>query len=283
MTRFERCKHIRKAPVVILETLPDSQAGTGRHKCVVCAYQYGYNDGKIRYFAKQLESCNHGNSAPVDVLRKLSQSQAGTGRHKCAVCAYVEGLGDGFEGTEREVVLSEKDITKIVDISKVAFKKSDPPPFHHRNIALTRPFKPSREVAYAEAENKKQALGFAGECMIIEYESRLLIEQGRRDLAKKIVHTSKVEGDSAGYDIKSYALNEAIKFIEVKTTIRDESMPFIISSNELDFAKRNKDYYHIYRIFNFSIQKEFCSFYVVSGDPEKEFSLIPTEYKAFRV
>lgn len=283
MRRFERCKHIREAPVVILETLPDSQAGTGRHKCVVCAYHYGYNDGKTRYFAKQLESCNHGNSAPVDVLKKLPLSQAGTGRHKCAVCAYVEGLGDGLEGRVREVDLSGKDITKIVDISKIAFKKADPPPFKRKDIALTRPSKPSREVDYTEAENKKQALGFAGECMIIEYESRLLIERGRRDLAKKIVHVSKVEGDSAGYDIKSYTLNDEIKFIEVKTTVRDETAPFIISSNELDFAKRNKDYYHIYRIFTFSIQKEICSFYVVSGDPGRAFSLIPTEYKAFRV
>ena len=90
------------------------------------------------------------------------------------------------------------------------------------------------------------------------------------------------QGDAAGYDIKSYTLNETAKFIEVKTTSGDESTPFVISSNELDFAKKNKDFYYIYRIFNYSILKNFCSFYVVSGDPETAFNLVPTEYKAFR-
>lgn len=39
--RLEECGHGAVAPKSILESLGDSQGGSGRHKCVVCAYQRG--------------------------------------------------------------------------------------------------------------------------------------------------------------------------------------------------------------------------------------------------
>jgi hypothetical protein len=36
---FETCKHEKQAPREVLDSLPESQGGTGRHKCVVCACQ----------------------------------------------------------------------------------------------------------------------------------------------------------------------------------------------------------------------------------------------------
>lgn len=39
--QFIKCDHGNAAPKSILEDLGESQAGHGRHKCVVCAYQYG--------------------------------------------------------------------------------------------------------------------------------------------------------------------------------------------------------------------------------------------------
>jgi len=41
----EECKHGKKAPVEVLENLPHSQGGTGRHKCCICAYQIGFKEG----------------------------------------------------------------------------------------------------------------------------------------------------------------------------------------------------------------------------------------------
>ncbi len=41
----EECKHGKKAPVEVLENLPNSQGGTGRHKCCICAYQIGFKEG----------------------------------------------------------------------------------------------------------------------------------------------------------------------------------------------------------------------------------------------
>lgn len=45
MSSLESCKHDNKAPVDLLESLPPSQAGLGRHKCAVCAYDAGFEAG----------------------------------------------------------------------------------------------------------------------------------------------------------------------------------------------------------------------------------------------
>jgi hypothetical protein len=50
---FETCKHGRQAPRGVLDDLPDSQAGTGRHKCAVCAYEAGIQEGIQRERAAQ--------------------------------------------------------------------------------------------------------------------------------------------------------------------------------------------------------------------------------------
>jgi hypothetical protein len=46
MTYAEMCKHNKSAPKDLLESLPESQGKTGRHKCVVCAYQAGIEEGR---------------------------------------------------------------------------------------------------------------------------------------------------------------------------------------------------------------------------------------------
>ena len=41
----ELCKHDKTAPKDTLNALPESQGGTGRHRCVICAYDAGYQKG----------------------------------------------------------------------------------------------------------------------------------------------------------------------------------------------------------------------------------------------
>ena len=85
----QNCAHGNAALIAVLERLPASQAGAGRHKCVICAFQRGQD----RRSGSTYEQCDHGFSAPVEVLRALPESQAGLGltRHRCAVCAYAAG------------------------------------------------------------------------------------------------------------------------------------------------------------------------------------------------
>lgn len=43
----DRCIAGSAAPISVLRVLPESQAGSGRHKCTNCAYQNGYEDGLL--------------------------------------------------------------------------------------------------------------------------------------------------------------------------------------------------------------------------------------------
>ncbi len=70
---------------------------------------------------------------------------------------------------------------------------------------------------YTEQDEKNRKLG-SGEEAVIESERLALRAAGRSDLAEMVVHVAKVEGDGAGYDIKSYTSDGEQKFIEVKTT-----------------------------------------------------------------
>ncbi len=42
----ENCEHGNAAPRDMIAGLQDSQAGAGRHKCAVCAYQEGFKAGR---------------------------------------------------------------------------------------------------------------------------------------------------------------------------------------------------------------------------------------------
>jgi hypothetical protein len=109
--------------------------------------------------------------------------------------------------------------------------------------------RPPQDHADQDAKNRK--LGLAGEEAVIESERLALRADGRNDLAEMIVHVAKVEGDGAGYDIKSYTSNGEQKFIEVKTTRGGEHTPFYISSAEARFAAEHGCRYYLYRVFEF--------------------------------
>lgn len=53
---FESCKHKKQAPRDVLDSLPTAQAGTGRHKCAVCAYEAGIQEGLRRAEVKRSAS-----------------------------------------------------------------------------------------------------------------------------------------------------------------------------------------------------------------------------------
>jgi hypothetical protein len=71
----------------------------------------------------------------------------------------------------------------------------------------------------------------AGEEAVVESERRSLIDAGRPDLAKLVFHVAKLEGDGAGFDIKSYTFDGKEMFIEVKTTRGDKEAAFYLSAN----------------------------------------------------
>ena len=61
------CSENKSMPKNLIESLNFNQAGVGRHKCVICAYNNGIRDGeqKALDFATedQIEVCQHGRKA----------------------------------------------------------------------------------------------------------------------------------------------------------------------------------------------------------------------------
>jgi len=65
--------------------LPYDQGGDGRHKCSGCAYERGFELGRVR-----------AENITMD-LDSLPESQAGNVRHKSPHAAFAKGYQDGVE------------------------------------------------------------------------------------------------------------------------------------------------------------------------------------------
>ena len=96
-------------------------------------------------------------------------------------------------------------------------------------------FRAQKNPDYSLKDERDRKLGEAGELAVLEREKNELILLGRADLAKKVIHVSKIEGDGAGYDIKSYKPDGSVKYLEVKTTRGGISTSFFMSLNEISF------------------------------------------------
>lgn len=149
-----------------------------------------------------------------------------------------------------------------------SFSLSNPPPKN---------FNP-KFTNFQEKADKQAKLGLAGEKMVIEYEKGKLINAGRVDLAERIRHTSKEDGDGAGYDIQSFECSGKKIYIEVKTTKGNKDRPFHLSDTELEFSRQYPDNYRLYRVFEFDPNKKTGSFFVTSGDLSKILEIYPESY-----
>ena len=65
--------------------LPYDQGGDGRHKCSGCAYERGFDLGRVR-----------AENITMD-LDSLPESQAGNVRHKSPHAAFAKGYQDGVK------------------------------------------------------------------------------------------------------------------------------------------------------------------------------------------
>ena len=107
---------------------------------------------------------------------------------------------------------------------------------------------------YLEMESRNQALGLAGENLVMEFEHKRLWQAGKQDLANRIEHVANTTGDYLGFDILSFGTSGRERLIEVKTTRFGELTPFFASKNEVETSETRKDDYHLYRLYNFTRQ-----------------------------
>lgn len=110
----------------------------------------------------------------------------------------------------------------------------------------------ARKYDVAERDARNRALGRAGEERVLAHERASLLAGGRTDLAERIRWVSQVDGDGAGYDIRSFDTDGNDRLIEVKTTNGWERTPFYITRNELAVAEERRASWRLVRLWNFT-------------------------------
>ncbi len=90
-------------------------------------------------------------------------------------------------------------------------------------------------------------IGDLGELWVLEYEKKKLIDLGRSDLAKEVIH-EEAEGNRPGWDISSFDNDGNPICIEVKSSTRMAIDQIEITSNEWKAAIKHGDYYYLYLV-----------------------------------
>ncbi len=165
-----------------------------------------------------------------------------------------------------------KKLHKFVETIERDIKKEK-----HEDEPVEQKYKLPQKVDWQKVNIKNQKTGLKGEEIVMGLEKEFLQSIGRDDLAQSVRHVSVVDGDGAGYDIKSFFENGAEKYIEVKSTVNSIGAQYFISSNELAFLRENKENYFIYRV---SLKdNEEVTLQVISGeDFLAEYTLNPVQY-----
>jgi hypothetical protein len=135
----------------------------------------------------------------------------------------------------------------------------------------------ARKFDVAERDARNRALGKAGEQRVLAYERATLSAAGRSDLAARIRWVSQVDGDGAGFDIRSFEPNGEDRLIEVKTTNGWERTPFHITRNELAVADASRDDWRLVRLYDFSRS---AKAFELRAPLEAHVSLIATSFQA---
>lgn len=134
-----------------------------------------------------------------------------------------------------------------------------------------------RKFDPAERDARNRKLGKQGEELVFRHELTRLKLAGRDDLARNVEWTSKVRGDGAGYDIRSFDLDGMERLIEVKTTNGPAKTPFFMSENERAFSEERPDAFRLLRLYQF-VEKP--SAFELRPPLVDHLSLHPTSYRA---
>lgn len=171
---------------------------------------------------------------------------------------------------ERPAIVAEPtDFNKVRSASPQRSLRAEEasPPYKRR--AIRRDF--------LERESRNRSLGKAGEEFIVDFERWQLLKLGLGQLADKVDHVAKSQGDGLGYDVLSFEPNGRERFIEVKTTAFGEETPFFVTSNELSFAREAGEQFKLCRVFDFRAAPRF---FELAGPVEQHFYLDPATYRA---
>lgn len=131
---------------------------------------------------------------------------------------------------------------------------------------------------YLAVEARNRSLGLAGEEFVVAYEHDMLRRHQRADLAKRVEHVAKTQGDGLGFDVLSFdPVSGEDRLIEVKTTAFDEATPFYVTRNEVARSERDAARYRLYRVFDF---RDTPRFFALPGAIPQSCELDPVSWSA---
>lgn len=181
------------------------------------------------------------------------------------------------------VEYANKSLSIEIDFDNIQFKQVAVPTIKRKPKSASSGVA-SKDQDYIRRYKNKKKIGDIGEDLVIYLEAKKLTDLGRSDLAQKIKHVSKQEGDGLGYDIISYEPDGASFkeiYIEVKTTTGNLNKPFDITINEVEVSERYPENYYIYRLFNIHNNTTTIPYYKIKGSVKDNFLLEPTSFKAY--
>ncbi|MCO6019350.1 hypothetical protein CKN86_09530 [Carnobacterium divergens] len=196
-------------------------------------------------------------------------------------------LQENFDISDEEVeqsTIEQKEVNKFLnEVDEYTFIEVEPPRKKQtqKTIDRTNKEKKGKHRDYKKEAEQNIELGYAGEEAAIKLEKDYLNHSQRPDLAEKVRHVSKHDGDGLGYDILSFDLEGKEKYIEVKTTNSGLNTHFFISENEIHESEIRGSSYYLYRFFNFGKSGKEKEFYILNGSLREQLKLKSNSYSAF--
>lgn len=121
-------------------------------------------------------------------------------------------------------------------------------------------------IDFDKRQKDNSRLGKSGEHFILERERDKLKNLGVKKIAKKLEHSSVIQGDGIGFDITSRDENGNEILIEVKATTGGFKTPFFITRNELYCSQQYPEKFRLYRLYDFDVKNNKGKVKVFQGD-----------------
>ena len=203
------------------------------------------------------------------------------GNYQALLAEVVEDRVKGDTSLNQRIIadLAQPVSAPTVDDILAALVATPEPTAIQRKVRekARRPDRPRLGVNYLELEARNSELGLRGEEFVINFERAWLIRSGQDRLAARVEQVSVTRGDGLGYDVLSFEPDSRERLLEVKTTKYGRYIPFFATPKEVDVSERDRDKYHLCRVFDFRTQPQF---FRVPGSIRSRFQLDTAQYIA---